>query len=161
MIPVKKIWRQFRIIGRIDDFECEISAELNFHIEMRTLDNIEAGMLPEAAREDALKRFGDVQEVRDDCLRTLRGSLSERLDKSIRPYLWMPLYCGLILRVAGHMWFPGNPSQAIQHIGEILIVISLLAYLFLFLKTRNTVSHQRLSQKESGPKKSVIFGDRD
>ena len=37
----------------------EIEAELRSHIEMRTADNIAAGMSPEGARRDALLRFGN------------------------------------------------------------------------------------------------------
>jgi hypothetical protein len=37
----------------------EIEAELRSHIEMRTADNIAAGMSPEEARRDALLRFGN------------------------------------------------------------------------------------------------------
>jgi predicted permease len=37
----------------------EIEAELRTHIEMRTADNIAAGMSPEEARRDALLRFGN------------------------------------------------------------------------------------------------------
>jgi predicted permease len=37
----------------------EIEAELHAHIEMRTADNIAAGMSPEDARRDALLRFGN------------------------------------------------------------------------------------------------------
>ncbi len=37
----------------------EIDAELRSHIEMRTADNIAAGMPPEQARRDALLRFGN------------------------------------------------------------------------------------------------------
>ena len=37
----------------------DIEAELRAHIEMRTADNIAAGMLPEKARRDALLRFGN------------------------------------------------------------------------------------------------------
>ncbi|MGC1291874.1 MAG: ABC transporter permease, partial [Candidatus Acidiferrales bacterium] len=37
----------------------EIEAELRSHVEMRTADNIAAGMSPEEARRDALLRFGN------------------------------------------------------------------------------------------------------
>jgi hypothetical protein len=36
----------------------EIDAEVRSHIEMRTADNIAAGMPPEKARRDALLKFG-------------------------------------------------------------------------------------------------------
>ena len=45
----------------------EIEAELRSHIEMRTTDNIAAGMSPEEARRDAVLRFGN------------RGAMKERV----------------------------------------------------------------------------------
>ncbi|MFZ0394001.1 MAG: permease prefix domain 1-containing protein, partial [Terracidiphilus sp.] len=43
----------------------EIEAELRAHIEMRTEENIAAGMTPEAARRDALLRFGNPASTRE------------------------------------------------------------------------------------------------
>jgi MacB-like periplasmic core domain len=45
--------------------EQEIDAELRSHIEMRTADNIAAGMPPEQARRDALLRFGNRARLRE------------------------------------------------------------------------------------------------
>jgi hypothetical protein len=41
--------------------EQEIDAELRSHIEMRTADNMAAGMPPEEAQRDAMIRFGKSQ----------------------------------------------------------------------------------------------------
>jgi predicted permease len=43
----------------------EIDAELKAHIEMRTEDNLAAGMSPEAARRDAQLRFGNATVMRE------------------------------------------------------------------------------------------------
>src|SRR6516162_9523794 len=43
----------------------EIDAEIQSHVEMRTADNIAAGMSPEEARRDALIRFGSRVVMRD------------------------------------------------------------------------------------------------
>ncbi len=43
----------------------EIDEELKAHIEMRMEDNIRAGMSPEAARRDALLRFGNRTVMRE------------------------------------------------------------------------------------------------
>lgn len=43
----------------------EIDAELGSHIEMRTADNVAAGMAPEQARRDALLRFGNRAKLRE------------------------------------------------------------------------------------------------
>lgn len=53
--------------------EQEILDELEFHIEMRTLDNVAAGMPAEDARHDALTRFGDFERIRKACRTALLG----------------------------------------------------------------------------------------
>ncbi len=49
--------------------EKEVDEELEFHIERRTLDNIASGMPRGAAREEALRRFGDMGSIRRACRR--------------------------------------------------------------------------------------------
>lgn len=61
-------------MGRLNLFpqrevEREIDEELDYHIERRTADNVAAGMSPAAAREEALRRFGDTNAVRQACRR--------------------------------------------------------------------------------------------
>src|SRR5436190_21366751 len=43
----------------------DLDDELSFHVESRTRDNIARGMLPEAARRDALLRFGKPLTIRE------------------------------------------------------------------------------------------------
>ena len=43
----------------IREIEQEILDELEFHVEMRARDNVNLGMTPDEARQDALSRFGD------------------------------------------------------------------------------------------------------
>jgi putative ABC transport system permease protein len=50
----------------------DIDEELRFHMEQCTADNIAAGMLPDEAARAARRRFGNVQNVREDC-REVRG----------------------------------------------------------------------------------------
>ncbi len=45
----------------------EVDDELEFHIEMRTRQLIDAGMTPHEARESAVRRFGDVDRVNRTC----------------------------------------------------------------------------------------------
>jgi RNA polymerase sigma-70 factor (ECF subfamily) len=51
----------------------EILDELQFHIEMRTLDNAGAGLAADAARQDALRRFGDFERIHKACRRIVLG----------------------------------------------------------------------------------------
>jgi hypothetical protein len=55
------------------EIDQEILDELDFHIEMRTQDNIGEGMSPADARADALRRFGDFGRIHKACRRTLLG----------------------------------------------------------------------------------------
>ena len=56
-------WRRYLTFwGR--DVDADVDDELQFHVESAIADNIAAGMTPEQARADALRRFGDVESVR-------------------------------------------------------------------------------------------------
>jgi hypothetical protein len=70
------LWHQLtsrvRALFRKRELDHELDEELRAHIELRTQANIEAGMSPEIARRDALRQFGGVEAVREDC-RDQRG----------------------------------------------------------------------------------------
>jgi putative ABC transport system permease protein len=55
---IANLFRRSRVDREIDD-------ELRAHIEMRTEDNVRAGMSPEEARRDALLRFGNRSVMRE------------------------------------------------------------------------------------------------
>jgi len=57
----------------MDLIEREIDDELRFHVEMRTDDNVRAGMSPEEARDDAHRRFGDFRRIHTTCRRIQLG----------------------------------------------------------------------------------------
>jgi len=44
--------------------EREMEAEFRVHMEMRIRENLQAGMSPEGARVDALRRFGNVNRIK-------------------------------------------------------------------------------------------------
>jgi predicted permease len=65
------MWRRYlRFLG--PDVRADVEDELAFHVEMRTQQLIEGGMEPEAARAEALRRFGDPERVRQECERVGR-----------------------------------------------------------------------------------------
>jgi hypothetical protein len=59
-----------RPINEVDE---EIRDELEFHLEMRTLDGVRTGLTSEAARQRALDSFGDLARIHRDCRRILVG----------------------------------------------------------------------------------------
>ena len=65
-------WRWLRSLRRRQAVKREIDEELSFHLAQGTADNLAAGMLPDEAARAARRRFGNVQNVREDC-REVRG----------------------------------------------------------------------------------------
>ncbi len=67
------IWRRWRSLGPRRVMKQEIDQELRFHLDLRTAENVAAGMSPEEAARAARRRFGNVQSVREEC-RDVRGA---------------------------------------------------------------------------------------
>lgn len=60
--------RIFRIESGAERAERDVDEEIGFHIDMRVKRLVESGLDPAAARATALSRFGDISEVRSECL---------------------------------------------------------------------------------------------
>jgi macrolide transport system ATP-binding/permease protein len=58
-------WRRVGNLFRRAKVDAEIEAELRAHVEMRAEDNLAAGMSPNAARRDALVRFGSREAMKE------------------------------------------------------------------------------------------------
>jgi MacB-like periplasmic core domain len=81
------ILRRITNLFHRSELDQEIEAELRSHIEMRTADNIAAGMSPEEARRDALLRFGNRAVLKE---RVTAADAQMFLDS-----LWQDLQYGL------------------------------------------------------------------
>ncbi|HWP39146.1 MAG TPA: ABC transporter permease, partial [Gemmatimonadales bacterium] len=60
-----------------DDVEREIEDELQFHLAMKAQELEAQGLSPGEAREEAARRFGDVDEIRSEC-RSAQNAVAER-----------------------------------------------------------------------------------
>jgi predicted permease len=60
--------RLFRLPTRASRIRADVDDELHFHLEMRTEELIAAGWPPAAARDEARRRFGDLDEARRYCV---------------------------------------------------------------------------------------------
>ena len=81
---LRKIWLTLRSLWQRPAVKQEIDEELRFHIEQRTAENIAAGMPPEKAARDARKRFGNIQNIREECRETRGAAFGETLLQDIR-----------------------------------------------------------------------------
>jgi len=61
-----------RSLFRRERVEREMEEELRFHLESQIEANVQAGMSREEARYAALRRFGGVEQVKEEC-RDARG----------------------------------------------------------------------------------------
>ena len=113
-------------IRRRAEIECEIDEELRFHLEMRTQENIDAGMTGDEARQDAVKRFGDLKRIKAICQKIKREN-SDGL-KALRLLLWVVMGIGLSLRLTASV-------HEVKPIGNILVMIALLSRLLLYVRS--------------------------
>lgn len=60
------VWRRYLSFTR-PDVASDVDDELAFHIAMRVEEFMRAGMTAEQAEEAAMKRFGSLSQVRDEC----------------------------------------------------------------------------------------------
>jgi predicted permease len=75
-----------RLIGlfRRSRLEQDLNEELQCHIELKTQENIEAGMAPDEARYVALRAFGGVEQKKEECRDSDRLRLAEDLIQDLR-----------------------------------------------------------------------------
>jgi hypothetical protein len=109
--------------------EREIDEQLRFHIDMRTRDNMAAGMIPSDAEADALGRFGDIGRVQAEC-REISNEMPRRIQaRVINGITWMMLGCGLTLYLTGEF-------ATVREVGRVLMMIAILWRLLAYLRAR-------------------------
>jgi hypothetical protein len=84
MNPIRHIARWFRSIATAQSAKRDIDEELRFHVEHRVAENIAAGMSPKEAEQEARKRFGNFQAVREECREARRANFAESLSQDIQ-----------------------------------------------------------------------------
>jgi predicted permease len=84
MRRIQNITNWLRSLFRRNTAEKELGSELRFHIERQVEENMAAGMTPQEARRAAVREFGGVEQVKEDCRDTRRVNYVENLSKDIR-----------------------------------------------------------------------------
>src|SRR4051794_20263032 len=67
-----------------DAIETDMDEEFEFHVEMATAQNIEAGMPPEEARRRAIVAFGGVESVKEQGREARRARLLENMFSDVK-----------------------------------------------------------------------------
>jgi predicted permease len=74
-----KMFRRLRLLFRKGELDQQLSDEMAFHLEKQIEQNLAAGMSAEEARYAALRKFGGVEQVKEEC----RDAWGVRLIESI------------------------------------------------------------------------------
>src|SRR5271169_1116358 len=81
---VQQLSTWLRSLFRRNTVEQELGSELRFHIERQTEENLAAGMTPEEARRAAVREFGGVEQVKEECRDTRRVNPIDTLLQDLR-----------------------------------------------------------------------------
>lgn len=142
----KTVLRRLGAFGRVGNVECEIEAELLFHIEMRTLEHSEAGVPMETARQQALKQFGDFEALKQQCAAVKRQALAARITKAIRLLSWALAIGGLKVALTSEV-------EAARHGGQVLVAIAILLRLFFYVRD----AHQQKPRPLVASQEKILF----
>ena len=106
-----------------------IEDELRFHIEMRTQENMDSGMAPTEARQDAEQRFGNLESIKSDCLKIHRDNRVAM--KALNCLLVIAVAFGLVLRLTSSV-------RGIRPTGDLIVMSAILLRLLIHLHLRGS-----------------------
>jgi predicted permease len=79
-----KYWLRFYSLFHRNAVDGELDAELRFHVDRQIAANVSAGMAPAEARRAALREFGGVEELKEECRDTRRTNYVHDLAHDVR-----------------------------------------------------------------------------
>jgi len=133
-MTIKTILRQLNMPVRSGAQSREVEDELRHHIEMRTRDNIAAGMTPEDAAADAARRFGDFDQLAAIC-EQIKDERFAGMLKIYKGIIWLMLGCGLTLILSANV-------DTLRSVGVWLILIAILLRLLVHLRETEPDQHR-------------------
>ena len=114
----------FNPIGS-EAIEREVEEELRFHLELLTEQHLQHADTLVEARASALRRFGNVEQVKDQCV-----EISKRkrpFTRALKSFLILTFLAGIFVRIVGTEFH-------VDRMGQLLIVVSVMARVFLYVR---------------------------
>ena len=108
-----------------DAIEREVEEELRFHLDSLTEQQLQNVDTLEEARAAALRRFGNVEQVKDECV-----EISERrrpFTRALKSFLILTFLTGIFLRIFA-------TELHVERVGQMLIAIAIMGRLFLYVR---------------------------
>jgi hypothetical protein len=115
--------RLFKPIGS-EAIEREVEEELRFHLELLTEQHLQHADTLVEARASALRRFGNVEQVKDQCV-----EISKRkrpFTRALKSFLILTFLAGIFLRIFG-------TELHVLRVGVMLIAVAVMGRLFLYV----------------------------
>ena len=109
----------------------EIEEELRFHLDLLTDEHCRQDLSWDEARVAAQKRFGDFEQVRDQCVEISRRSHPSF--RALKYFLTLIFLLGVLVRVFSHEYH-------LTRVGDILIVVGILSRMLLYVRGLNPSS---------------------
>ena len=108
--------------------ERQIEDELRFHLELLTEHNLERNMPLPAAKDAALKRFGNVEQIKEQCVEITRNN--RPLIRALKFILILVFLAGVCVRIF-------SPELHLTRIGDVLIYVAVLGRLLFYVRGLN------------------------
>ena len=103
----------------------EVDEELRFHIEMLEREHVHRGMSAAEAKATAIKRFGDFDGIKGQCVEIARRSRPVR--RALKAFLILLGITGLVVHIV-------SADYKVARIGDTLIMIAVSARLLLYVR---------------------------
>jgi hypothetical protein len=107
------------------EIDRDIGTELQFHLDLLTQEYLQQSMSLEAAKEAALKQFGDVEQIKNQCVEISRRN--RPVIVALKFLLAVLFGTGAMLRIIG--W-----DFHLSRCGDLLMAVSILSWLLLYVR---------------------------
>jgi len=108
-----------------DQSRRDIEEELRFHLDLLTEEHLRQNMSFAEASEATVTRFGNVQEISDQCAQIKRRQ--HPLIRALKLFLLVVFLSGVVIRIFG-------PEFHVTRVGDILMAVGLLGRLWLYVR---------------------------
>jgi hypothetical protein len=142
---MKRFQELIRRLGK-GSVESEVDEELQFHIDMQSYDYEKLGVAADKSRVMAEKRFGNVERIKDECVRISKRTTV--LTWMLNAVFLMFLIVGLFVRLLG-------TEMHINRVGDVMMMIGGLGILLVYAKQAGAMvvnsKTQRLGLNKTTP----------
>ena len=118
----------------------EVEQELQFHLDLLTEEHCRPDMSWEQAQAVALGRFGDFNEIRNECVRIARRH--HPLVSALKWFFGIVFVTGVLIRIFG-------AEYHVVRVGNTLMAVGVLSRLLLYLRV--------MSPLASKPDESILI----